>query len=120
MTEQAQAQPAPQEPAQQIPPMTAAQVAQVKQAFKESLKKAYMLFMNTALQIPAEIKGVQNAVLFFDTGFFWFEKGIDHLPVQQVPQSVSPQQPETPSQPQEPQAPQAPQEAKPVDLTPPA
>ncbi len=96
MTEQTQA---PEAPQTQIPPMSPEQLNAIKSGLKANLKKAYIEFMNLAMSIPCEMQGLKNAVFFFDTGFFWFEKAIDHMPV------VQPQPPQAPQQPTEPPAP---------------
>lgn len=105
---------ATQQPGQaQLPPMNSAQIQGVKNVFITALNKAYIEFINAIVQIPVETNGLKNALLFFDTGLFWFEKAVHKMPINQLP--VNPQPTEnqnTNQEPQEPQAPESPQESK--------
>jgi hypothetical protein len=71
------------------PQFTPEQFAQIKISLKSQVQKCYTQFLTSIMQIPVEQKGLQEAIRFFDTGFIWFEKAVENLPINGV-QMVTP------------------------------
>lgn len=87
-------------PQQPIATVTPEVFEKIKVALISHVEKAYAVFLQSIMSIPCEQKGLQNAMLFLDSGYVWLEKAIKNLPA--LPQNmgiVTPEQqasPETP------------------------
>ncbi len=114
MTEQTQQQPQEQaaQPQQQVamPPLTPQQLETVKQSLLANLNGNYRQFIMQILQIPSDENARKNALMYLDTGYFWFECAIKNFAPQN--QTVLPPLPQAPVEPpQQQQSESAPEEA---------
>ncbi len=105
MTEEVQKEAAQPQQNKQIPPITEQQLNGIKNSLIAHMNQAYMTFINTLVQLPCDVNGLKQALVFFDTGLFWFEKAIHKMPVQDIKIEEPVQETKEPEAPVEPEAP---------------
>lgn len=93
-------------------PITPEQLNMIKSALKDRFNKQYSDFVNGVKGLPVNQHLASVAFQYLDTGYLWFEKAIDGMPVPQMqPVSAPAPQQEAVSQPQEQKSAEAAQEA---------
>jgi hypothetical protein len=79
-----------------MPTMTPQQAQIIRQAVFNSFNTAYGEFINKINQFPSHQPAKMEAFKFFDTGYLWFEKAIQNMPIatsDSNPQSQAPAEP---------------------------